>query len=281
MVDLVGGSIAARDERQVDDRYIDRRHADRVAVEAAVQLGQYEADRRGGAGLGRNHVMRGRPSATKILVEHIGQHLVVGVRVHRRHQSVDDADVVVQHLGDGRQAVGGARCIGDHGVRCLQCSVIDAVDDGGVDVLLARRRDDHFLRAAGQVEAGLGLAGEETGAFEDDIDAVLRPWNLRRIADGQHRDAVAIDHQMAAVDLDVLAERSVRGVMTRQIRIGLRIAQVIQRDDLDVGATRLVQRAQDVAADATISVDADLDCHDVSFECAGSWRKTRREPCAR
>jgi subtilisin-like proprotein convertase family protein len=32
-------------------------------------------------------------------VEHVGQHLVVGVRMDRRHQAVHDADLLVQHLG--------------------------------------------------------------------------------------------------------------------------------------------------------------------------------------
>ena len=46
------------DELEVDDRDVRRRHADRHAVELAVQLRQHEADRLGGAGRGRDHVQR-------------------------------------------------------------------------------------------------------------------------------------------------------------------------------------------------------------------------------
>ena len=42
----------------------------------------------------------------------------------------------------------------------------------------------------------------------------------------------------------------------------MRIAQVIDRDDLDfVGALRFIQRAQDVAADTSVTVDTYFDGH--------------------
>src|ERR1041384_6646909 len=50
---------------------------------------------------------RARP--TQVGVRQVEDLLVVGVRVDRRHQPGHDAEALVQHLGDGRQAVGGAR----------------------------------------------------------------------------------------------------------------------------------------------------------------------------
>ena len=81
-----------------------------------------------------------------------------------------------------RQAVGGADGIGDHRVRGLQHVVVHAVDDGGVDVLAAGRRNDHFLRAAVQVRAGLVLAGEQAGAFQHHVDAEVLPRQLGGVA---------------------------------------------------------------------------------------------------
>ncbi len=53
-----------------------------------------------------------------------------------------------------------------------------------------------------------------------------------------------------------------RGVVLRQVRIGLRVAEIVDRDDLDlVGALRFVQRAQDVAADSSVTVDTHFDRH--------------------
>ena len=53
----------------------------------------------------------------------------------------------------------------------LQDVVIDAVHDGGIDVLAAGRGDDDFLGAALEVRRGLLLAGEEAGALEHDVHA--------------------------------------------------------------------------------------------------------------
>jgi hypothetical protein len=69
------------------------------------------------------------------------------------------------------------------------------------------------------------------------------------------------------------------------MRIGLRVAQVIDGDDLDVVLlAALVVRTQDVAADAAIAVDGDFDghcpdpcfeveCVSVDFSCACPWRR--------
>jgi hypothetical protein len=171
------------------------------------------------------------------------------------------ADLVVQHLRNGREAVGGARSVGDDGVAGLQHVVVHAVDHGCVHVLLARRRNHDFLRATGQVQAGLGFAGEQAGAFEHEVHAELAPRQLGRIAFGKYADAVAVHDQGIALDLHLAAKLAVHGVVAREVGVRLRVAQVIQRDDLNVFAARFVQGAQHVAADAAVAVDSDFDGH--------------------
>ena len=52
------------------------------------------------------------------------------------------------------------------------------------------------------------------------------------------------------------------GVVLGQVRVGLGVAEVVDRDDLDLlSATGFVQRTQNVAANATVTVDGDLNCH--------------------
>jgi hypothetical protein len=58
LVDLSLVVFALGDELEVDDRDVRRRHADRHAVELAVQFGQHEADGLGGTGRGRDHRQR-------------------------------------------------------------------------------------------------------------------------------------------------------------------------------------------------------------------------------
>ena len=144
----------------------------------------------------------------------------------------------------------------------LSVRVVDAVHDRRVDVLAAGRGDDHLLRAALEVRRGLLLGREEAGALEHDVDAERRPRQLGGIALREHLDAVAVDHHRVAVDLDRARELAVRRVVAGQVRVGLRAAQIVDRDDREIVLLpAFVVRAQDVAADAAVAVDGDFDGH--------------------
>ena len=181
-VDLVRRGRALGDELEIDHRDVRRRHPDRDAVEPAGELRQHEADRLGGAGRGRDHVERRGARPIEVLVHLIERGLVVGVGVDRGHEALVDADRVVEHLGDRREAIGRARSVGDDGVRLGQLVVVDAVDDGEVDAV-GRRRDQHALGAGGQMRRRLLLRGEDAGAFQRDVDAERLPRQLRRVLD--------------------------------------------------------------------------------------------------
>jgi hypothetical protein len=103
---------------------------------------------------------------------------------------------------------------------------------------------------------------EQACAFQDHIDTEITPGQLARVAFGKHFYAIAIDYEVTAFNLDFAGKLSVSGVETCQVSIGLGVAKIVQRNDLEFGgAARLVQRAQDVSTDAAISIDADFDCH--------------------
>ena len=70
-----------------------------TALAAPVEVGII--DKRRGAG------------AVEVLVERVQRRLVAGVGVDRRHEAPLDADRLVQHLGDGGEAIGGAGGVGD------------------------------------------------------------------------------------------------------------------------------------------------------------------------
>ena len=70
----------------------------------------------------------------------VGQHLVVGVSMDRRHDAVLQANRLVQRLDQRRQAVRRAGRVGDYGIVRGQRVVVYAVDDRLVDALAARRR---------------------------------------------------------------------------------------------------------------------------------------------
>src|SRR5688572_3719158 len=261
VVHLGGRGRALRNEGEVHELDVDRRHAHREAVELAFQLRQHEADRGGGAGLGRDHGHRRRARAAQVRVVHVRQHLVVGVGVHGRPDAGHDAETLVQRLHQRGEAVRGAGRVRDDRHVLAQRVVIDAVDDGRVDAVRGCR-DDDLLRPAREVLAGLLLVGKQAGALEHDIGPELAPGQLRRVALRQHADAVAVHHQVVAIHGDLAGERAMGRVVARQVRVGVRVTEVVDPDDADVAsALALVQRAQDVASDAAIPVDAYLDRH--------------------
>src|SRR5262249_42896081 len=127
-----------------------------------------------------------------------------------------------------------------------------------------------------EVHAGLGLAGEQARALEHVLDAEIAPRELLRVALGEHLDAIAVHDHRVAVDLHFAGELAMRGVIFREVHVGLGIAKIVERHDLHFAvALRLVKRTQDVAPNAAITVDADLDCHDLyplSFSSSPIWR---------
>jgi len=70
----------------------------------------------------------------------------------------------------------------------------------------------------------------------------------------------AVDDERAAFDGDVALEAAVHRIVLEHVREVVRIEQVVDAHDLDVGKNPLL-RAEHHAADATESIDPDLDSH--------------------
>ena len=132
---------------------------------------------------------------------------------------------------------------------------------------LRRRRDDHLLRARGEVLGGAVAAGEDAGRLEHDVDAEVLPRQLRRILDRQHLELVAVDGDSFAAGLDVGVQVAEHRVVLEQMRERGGVGEIVDRDEIDVlGAQR---RAHDVAPDAAEPVDPDLHCHRLFLEVRG------------
>ncbi len=196
------------------------------------------------------------------------QVLILGVGVDRRHQALDDAELVVEHLGQRAEAVRGARRVGDDVLAAVVLVVVDADDDGDVRVG-GRRGDDDLLRARIQVPLGLGGVGEDARGLDDDVDAEIAPWQFGRTGlDLERLDlGVADDDDVVALEADVVGQSAEDGVELQQMRECRVVREVVDRDDLDVGvvAERLlrVQGPEEVASDSAEAVDAypNRHCH--------------------
>jgi hypothetical protein len=190
--------------------------------------------------------------------------LVAGVGVDRGHQALDDAELVVKHLGHRSQAVGRAGRVGDHVVAGrVVVVVVDAHDDG--DVLVLRGRgDDHLLRTALDVRLGLGRVGEEARGLHHDVDAQVAPGQGRGVLLGEDLQGLVADPDAVVGHRDVLGEPAEDRVVVEQVGHGGHVTEVVGGDDLDVGAHG-VGGTVEVAADAAEAVDTNADSHsDVS-----------------
>ena len=114
----------------------------------------------------------------------------------------------------------------------------------------------------------LVLAGEDAGAFQNDVDAELAPGQLGEVALGQHLDrrqrlaGRGADVERVALELGLAGEAAMHAVVAEQVRVGGGRGEVVDRHHLDVVAAVLGQRAQDVAADPAEAVDGYLRGHD-------------------
>ena len=177
-----------------------------------------------------------------------------------RHEALLDAELLVDDLDEGREAVGGARRARDdlHRLRVVVVGV-DADNDGRGVRVLRRGRDDDLLRAGRDVrEARLGR-GEGTGRLADVVDADVLPRDLRRVTDAREGDGVAVDDERVAVGADLAraVEAAVDGVVLEEVLEVLRRTRTV--DVLELERVAVHRDADDLAANAAEAVDAELD----------------------
>lgn len=123
--------------------------------ELAVERGDDLADGLGGTGGRGDDVVADGTATTPVLLRGTVNGLLgSGGGVDGGHETLDDTEVVVDDLGEGRKAVGGARRVGDDLVARVVLVEVHADDEhGGIS---RGGGDDDLLRAASQVSGGTG-----------------------------------------------------------------------------------------------------------------------------
>ncbi|MNO97982.1 hypothetical protein D3C76_897120 [compost metagenome] len=104
--------------------------------------------------------------------------------------------------------------------------------------------------------------GEGAAALQHDVHAQVGPGQLRRIADRRDDHAVAIYAETFGIVRDLAGEAPVHAVVLEQMGVDVRLAEVVDRHDLQVLAMAAgVQGSKDVAADAAETVDRQANGH--------------------
>merc|ERR1719191_50364 len=93
--------------------------------------------------------------AAPVVVGGVQQALVASVGVGGRHGPLDDAELLLEDLHEGREAVGGARGVGDDVGRAVVLALVHAHDVGGdrPGLVLGGRGDDDLLGAGKHLQA--------------------------------------------------------------------------------------------------------------------------------
>ena len=220
----------------------------------------HECHRLGGAGRGRNDGQRRGARPPLVLVRGVEDHLVLGVRVDRGHEPGLDAEGVVEHLRDWREAVRRAGGVRDDVVLGrVVGAVVDA--DADRDVLVLRGRCDHDLAGTG-IEVPLGAHGvrEEPGGLDDDVDAEVAPRKTLRVAFRKHLDGAPVDRDAVRSDSNCARKAPEHTVVLEQVGEHLGSGDVVDRDDLELRRA-FSGGPEHVASDAAEAVDANFHSH--------------------
>jgi len=112
--------------------------------------------------------------------------------VNSGHETFLNTPVVIDNLGDGSKAVGGARCVGDDSLIAGVLLMVHSVHIDG-SVILGRRRHNDLLGTAVDVELSLLLGEVDTSAVSDVLTADGTPLDLGGILLLEDLDLLAVD----------------------------------------------------------------------------------------
>lgn len=186
------------------------------AGKLAVELGDNLADGLGGTGAAGDDVLSSATATAPVLGRGTIDGLLGGsVGVDGGHETLNDAELVVDNLGEGSQAVGGARGVGDDSGLAVVGLLVDTHHvHGGIG---RGGRDDDALGTTLQVGASLLGGGEDTGGLDDVLGAGVLPGDGRGVALSVELDGLAVDDQIAAGDLNGALEDAVGRVVLEHV----------------------------------------------------------------
>lgn len=215
-LDLVVAGTLLDAAGQVNHGDVGGRHTHGHASELAVELRNDLADSLGGTGGGGDDVLGGSTATAPVLGGGTVDSLLGGsVGVDGGHKTLNDRELVVDDLGKGSQAVGGARGVGDNVGGAVVGLLVDTHHvHGGIG---RGGRDDDLLGTTLQVSLGLLGGGEDTSGLDNVGGASLAPGDGSGVALGVEANLLAVDNQVLAIDLNVALEVAVLGVVLEHV----------------------------------------------------------------
>lgn len=216
LLDLVVAGTLLEADSEIDNGDVGGGDTHGHSGELAVELRDDLADSLGGTGAGGDDVLGSATATSPVLGGGtIDGLLGSSVGVDGGHETLNDAELVVDNLGERSQAVGGARSVGDDVGAAVVLLVVDTHNvHGGVG---RRSRDDNLLGTALQVSAGLVDGGEDTSGLDDVVGAGLGPLDVGGVTLGVELDLVAVDNEVVAIVGDLTLEDTVGRVILEHV----------------------------------------------------------------
>mmetsp|Transcript_23903 Transcript_23903/g.76897 ORF Transcript_23903/g.76897 Transcript_23903/m.76897 type:complete len:296 (-) Transcript_23903:40-927(-) len=255
LLDIVVGGGLLELGGQVDDGDVDDGDAEGHAGELAVEFGDDLADGLGGAGGGGDDVVaRGAAAAPVLHRGSVDGLLGGGDGVDGGHEALLDAEVVVDHLGHGRQTVRRARRVRDDVHRRFVFLQVHAADEHG---RVRRRRGNHnLLRPALEMGTRFLRRREHPRRLDDVLGAARRPLDVRRILLPKDLDRLPVHHE-AVADLHRTGEHAVgRVVLHHVLHVVQRNEGIVHPNDRDRRILR--RRTHHEPPDAPEAIDPNL-----------------------
>ena len=139
--------------------------------------------------------------------------LIARVGMDGVHESAFDAEGLVEHLGQRREAVRRATRIRDYLVRVFQRVVVHAHHDQRVHVVFRRHAEQNLLRAGLDVQHALLLRAKDARTFQDEVDFLRAPLELGGVPFRRNLDGDVVDLQSRALHRDAALKTPVAAVI--------------------------------------------------------------------
>mmetsp|Transcript_21235 Transcript_21235/g.58916 ORF Transcript_21235/g.58916 Transcript_21235/m.58916 type:complete len:431 (+) Transcript_21235:244-1536(+) len=256
IVHLLSEGLLLHLDNQIHNGDVGGGHTQGHTVQLALQVWQNQSHSLGCTSGGGHNVQGGSTSTAQIPVGSIQQALVTSVRVGGGHGTLDHAELLMQHLDEGSQAVGGARGVGDDWVFVLVAIAVHTDHEGGDVRALGGGGDQHLLGAGLDVLASAGGVNEHAGALNHQVYVHGLPGQLGGVTAGHHSDVLAVHADGLVIDgLHLGRELAQGGVVLQQVSGLLDTTGVVHAHDVQQGVLPALPAAQEVAANAAEAVD--------------------------
>jgi len=239
---------------QVNNGNVQSGNAHGHTGELTVEAGDNLTHGLGSAGGTGDNVAAGCAAAAPILNGGtVNGALRGGDGVDGSHKTVLDAPVVVENLGKGSEAVGGAGGVGNV-VHVLGVGVVINAHYKHGGIVLGGSGHNDLLCAGSQMGSGLFLGEELTGALGNVFYAPLAPIDVVGVAVAAGGDLLAVDDDGMVGVIDVSVENAVYGVVLEQISHIIGGHGAVDTGELDVLVIQ--SGAQNQSADTSEAVNA-------------------------